>query len=126
MSFKPVPVNVSFVPIHVRVNAATSVSCNLRVCSLAKPMFIYLNTVGSLNIYNAVKSVSSTHIRRVAHNVISHHRQAFYPKRNVLFSSRTKSSPSYSTSNPSFSPLVISFRNHQHISEVVYIFYDAF
>ena len=79
MSFKPVPVNVSFAPMHVRVNVVTSVCCNLRVSSLAKPMFIYLNTVSSLNVCNAVKSVSSTHhIRRVTHNVISNHRQDFY------------------------------------------------
>ena len=66
---------------------------------------------------NAVKSVSSTHqIRRVTHNVISNHRQAFYLKANVLSSSRTKSSPSYSTSNPSFSPIVTASRNIQHIS----------
>ena len=63
------------------------------------------------------KSVSSTnHIRRVTHNVISNHRQAFYPTTNVLSSSRTKPSPSYSTSNHSFSSLVISSRNLQHIS----------
>ena len=66
---------------------------------------------------NAVKLVSSTHqSRRVTHNVISNHRQAFYLKTNVLSSCRTKSSPSYSTSNPSFSPIVIPSRNIQHIS----------
>ena len=85
MLFKPVPVNVSFAPIHVRVNVVRSFSCNLRVSSLAKPMFIYLNTVRSLNFCNAVKSVSSTHhIRRVTQNVISNHRQAFYLKTNVF------------------------------------------
>ena len=125
MSFKPVPVNVSFAPMHVHVNVVRSVSYNLCMSSLAKPMFIYLNTVCSLIVHNAAKSMSSSHFRRVTH-VIRNHRHAFYQKTNVLSSSRTKSSPSYSTSNPSFSPLVISFRNHQHISEVVYIFYDAF
>ena len=59
---------------------------------------------------------SANHIRRVTHNVISNHRQAFYPTTNVLSSSRTKSSPSYSTSNHSFSSLVISSRKLQHIS----------
>ena len=117
ISFKPVPVNVRLAPMHMRVNVVRSVSCNLRVSSLVKPMFIYLNTVPSLNVCNAVKSVSSTHhIRRVTRNVISSHRQSFYPKTNVLSSSRTKSSPSYLTSNPSFSPLVISSRNLQRIS----------
>ena len=117
MLFKPVPVNVSFAPMYVCVNVVRSVSCNLRVSSLAKHMFIYLNTVFSLNVCNAVKSASSTHhIRRVTYNVISNHRQAFHPKTNVLSSSRTKSSPSYLTSNPSFSPFAISSRNHQHIS----------
>ena len=60
MSFKPVPVNVCFAPKHVRVNVVRSVSCNLRVSSLAKPMFIYLNTTRSLNVCKVVKSVSST------------------------------------------------------------------
>ena len=91
MSFETVPVNVSLTPVQVRVNVVKSVSYNLRVSSLAKPMFIYLNTVHSLNVCNAVKSVSLPyHIRRdlpVAHNVISNHRQDFYPKRNVLSSS---------------------------------------
>ena len=32
----------------------------------------------------------------------SNHRQALYPETNALSSSRTKSSPSYSTSNPRF------------------------
>ena len=102
---------------HVRVNVVRSVSCNLRVSSLAKPMFFYLNTVRSWNVCNAVKSVGSTlHIRRITRNVIIKHRQAFYPKINALSSFRTNSSPSYSTSNPSFSPFVISSRNHQHTS----------
>ena len=80
-------------------------------------MLIYLNTVRSLNVCNAVKYVSSTHhIRRVTHNVIRNHRQAFYLKTNVLSFSRTKSSPSNSTSNPGISPFVISYRNHRHIS----------
>ena len=115
MSFKPVPVNVSFAPMHVGVKVVRSVSCNLRVSSLAKSMFICLNTVRSLNVCNAVKSVSSTHhIRRVTHNVISNHRRAFNPKTNVLSSFRTKSSPSYSTSNPCFSPFVISSRKHHN------------
>ena len=129
ISFKPVPVNVNFAPMHVRVNAVRSVSCNLRVSFLAKPMFIYLNTVHFLNVCNAVKSVSSTHhIRRVTHNVISNHRQAFYPKTNALSSSRTKSSPTYSTSNSWFSPFVNSSRNHNiflNQRNCVY-FYDAF
>ena len=74
MLFKHVLVNVNCVPMHVRVNIVKSVSCNLRVSSLLKPMFITLNTVGSLNVCNAVKSVSSTrHIGRVTH-VISNHR----------------------------------------------------
>ena len=121
MSFEPVPVIVSSAPMHVRVNVVKSVSCNLGVSSLAKPMFIYLNTVHSLSVCNAVKSVSSTHhIRRVTHDVISNHSQAFYPKTNILSSSRTKSSPSYSTSNSRFFPLVISSRNLQPI------FHDAF
>ena len=37
MSFDPVPVNVGFAPVHVRVNIAKSVSCHLRVSSLANP-----------------------------------------------------------------------------------------
>ena len=116
MSLEPVPLNLSFTPMHMRVNLVKSVSCNLRVSSLAKPMFIYLNTVRSLNVCNTVKSVSSKHhIRRVTHDVISNHRQAFYPKTNVVSSSRPKSSPAYSTGNPSFSPVVISSRNFQHI-----------
>ena len=87
MSFKPLPLNVGFAPMHLRVNVVRSVYCNLRVSSLAKSMFIYLNTVRFLNVCNAVKSVSSTHhIRRVTHNVISNHRWAFYPKTNVLSS----------------------------------------
>ena len=102
------------------MSVVKSVSCNLRVSSLVRPMFINLNTARSLNFCNAVKSVSSTHyICRAfpaTRDVISNHRQAFYPKTNVLFSSRTKSSPSYSTSNPRFSPLVISSRNLRHIS----------
>ena len=117
MSLKPVPVTVSFAPVHVRVTVVRSVSFNLRESSSAKPIFIYLNTVCSLNFCDTVKSVSSTHhICRVTHNVMSTHRQAFYPKTNVFSSSRTKSSPSYSTSNPRFSRLVISSRNLQHIS----------
>ena len=117
ISFKPVPVNESFAPMHVLVNVVISISFNLCVSSLAKPMFIYLNTVRSLNVCNAVKSMNPKHhIRRVTHNVISKHRQAFYPKTNILSSSRTKSSPSYLTSKPSFSPFVISSRTHQHIS----------
>ena len=62
--FKPIPVNVSFAPMHVRVNVFKSVSSNLRISSLAKPVFIYVNTVRSLNVFNAVKSVSSTHYIR--------------------------------------------------------------
>ena len=100
----------------MRVDVVKSVSCNLRVSSLAKPMLIYLNTVRSLNVCNVVKFVRSTHHIRRANHVISNHRQAFYPKANVLSSSRTKSSPSYSTSNPRFSPLATSSRNLQHIS----------
>ena len=101
---------------HGLLNVAKSVSCNLHVSSLAEPIFICFNTVHFLNDCNAVKFVSSTHhIRRVTH-VISNHRQAFYPKTNVLSSSRTKSSPCYSTSNPRFSPLGISSQNLQHIS----------
>ena len=66
MLFEPVPVNISFAPMHVRVNVVKSASCNLRVCSLAKPMLIYFNTVCSLNVCNAVKFVRSAHhIRRV-------------------------------------------------------------
>ena len=64
-------------------------------------MFIYLNTVHSLNVCNAAKPVSSTHHIRgvfpVTHDVKSNQRQAFYLKTNVLSSSRTESSPSYST-----------------------------
>ena len=130
MTFKPVAVNVSFAPMHVRVNVVRYVSYNLRVSSLAKPMFIYLDTVRSLNVCNDVRSVSSTHhIRRVTHNIICNHRQAFYPKINVLSSSRTKFSPSYSTSNPSFSPFVISSWNHEHISlsvKLCIFLFDAF
>ena len=114
--FEPVPVNVSFAPMHVRVNVVKFVSCNLSVSSLMKPMFICFNTVCSLNVCNAVKFVNSTHhIRRVT-LVISNHRQDFYPKTNVNYSSRTKSSPSYWTSNPRFCSLVISSRNLQHIT----------
>ena len=47
---------------------------------------------------------------------ISNLRQAFYPKTSVLSSSKTKYSPSYSTSNLSFTPLVISYRDFRHIS----------
>ena len=115
VSFEPVPVNVSFVPVHVRVTIVKSVSCNLRASSLAKSIFINLNAAHSLNVCNAVKSVSlAHHICRafpVTHDVISNHRQASYPKTNVLSSSRTKSFPSYSTSDPRFSSLVISSRN---------------
>ena len=104
ISSETVPVNVLFASAHERVNAVKSVSCNLRVSSLAKPMFIYLNTVRSLNVCNAVKSLSSAHhtgrVFPVTHDVLSNHRQSFYPKINVLWSSRTKSSLSYSTSNP--------------------------
>ena len=114
MSFEPV--NVSFAPMDVPVNIVKSVSCNLHVSFLAKPMLIYLSTVCSLNVCNAVKSVSSTHIRRITQDVIGNHRQAFYPKTNVFSSCRTKSSPSYSTSNPRFSPLVMSSQSLQHIS----------
>ena len=79
-------------------------------------MFTYFNTVHSLNVCNAVKFVRPTHhICRVTH-VMNKHRQAFYPKTNVLSSSITKSSPSYSTSNPRFSSLVISSQNLHHIS----------
>ena len=92
------------------LNVVRSISCNLRVSSLAKPMFIYLNTVCSLAC-NAVKTVNSTHIHRVTHNVISNHRQAFYSKTNALSSSRTKSSPSCSITYPSFYPVIISSRN---------------
>ena len=100
MSLKPVPVTVSFAPVHVRVTVVRSVSFNLRESSSVEPIFIYLNTACSLNFCDAVKSVNSTHhIRRVTHNVMSNYRQAFYPKTNVFFSSGTKSSPSYSTSN---------------------------
>ena len=95
MPFESVPVNVSFAPIHVRVNVVKSVSCNVLASSLAKPMFIHLDSVRSLNVCNAVKSVISTHdIRRVIHDAISNHRQAFYPKTNILPSSKTKSFPS--------------------------------
>ena len=91
--FEPVPVKVSFAPMHVHVNAVKSVSCNLGVFSLWKPMFIYFNTVRSLNVRNAVKFLNSTHhICGVTH-VISNHRQVFYLKTNVNSSSRTKSSP---------------------------------
>ena len=99
----------------MRVNVVKSASHNLRVFSSVKSMLINSNTVSSLNICNAVKSVSLAHqVRRVfpVTHVISNRRQAFYPKTNVLSFSRTKSAPSYSTSNPSVSPLVIShFRN---------------
>ena len=88
MSFEPVPVNVSFAPVHVRVNLVKSTSCNLRVSSLVEPTFINLNTVRSLNVCNAVKSVSlARYFRRVfpvTHDVISNHREAFYPKTNYL------------------------------------------
>ena len=60
------------------MNVVKSVSCNLHVSSLAKPMFINLNTARSLHVCNAVKSViSANHIRRVfpvTHDVISNHR----------------------------------------------------
>ena len=116
MLFEPVPVNVSFAPMHVRVNVVKSLSCNLRVSSLARPMFTYYSTVGFLNFCNAVKFVSSTHhIHRFTH-VISNHRQAFYPKTHVLSSPITKFFPSYSTTNRKFSPLVIPSWNFQHIS----------
>ena len=89
MSFEPVPINVSFPREYVCVNVLKSVPCNLYVSSLAKPMFISLNTIHSLNGCNAVKYVSSAHhICRafpVTHNNISKQRQAFYPKTNVLF-----------------------------------------
>ena len=75
-------------------------------------MFIYLNSVRSLNVCNAVKTVSSAHhIRRVfpiTHYVISNHTR--------MPSFRNKSSPLYLTSNPRFSPLVTSPWNLQHIS----------
>ena len=106
MSFEPVLVNVSCAPTHVCVNIVKSVSCNSHVCSIAKPKFC-----------NAVKSVYLTHhFRKVTHDVIISHRKAFYTKTNVLSSSRTKSSPSYCTSNPRFSLIVISSRDLQHIS----------
>ena len=104
------PVNASVAPLHVPVNVVKSVPCNLCVSSSAKPMFINLNTVRSLNVCNAVKSASSAYyICRdfpVTH-VISNHRQAFFLQTNVLPSSRTRFSPSYVTSNLRFSPLVI-------------------
>ena len=74
MLFEPAPVNVSFAPMHVRVNVLKSVSCNLRVSSLVKAMFIYFSTVRSLNACNAVKFVRSTHLIRRATHVISNHR----------------------------------------------------
>ena len=78
MSFEPVPVKVIFSPMHVRVSVFKFTPCNLRVSSLEKPMFIYINSVLSLNVCNAVKSVSSTHhIRRVTHNAINY-RQVTY------------------------------------------------
>ena len=79
-------------------------------------MFIYLDTARSLNVCDVVKFVSSIHRPcRVTH-VISNHRQAFYLETNVLSSSITKSSTSYSTSYPRCSALVVSSRNLQHIS----------
>ena len=69
-----------------------------------KPLFINLNTVHFLDVCNAVKPVSSAHHIRgaltVTHIALSNRRQAFYPKTKVLSSFKTKSSPSYSTSNP--------------------------
>ena len=102
------------------MNIIKFVLCNLRASSLAKPLFIYLSTVRSLNVCNAVKFVKSTHhIRRVfpiTHDVVSNHRQPFHPKANVFSSSRTKSSPPYLTSNSRFLPIVISPWNLQDIS----------
>lgn len=78
-------------------------------------MFIDLNNVCSSNVCNDVKSVSLAHricrVFPVTDDVISNHRQAFYPKTNALPSSRTDSAPSYLTSNLSFSSLVNSSRN---------------
>ena len=55
---------------HLRVNVVKSVSSNLRVSSLEKPMFIYVYFVRSLNVSNAVKSFSATHqVCRVTHDV---------------------------------------------------------
>ena len=52
MFLEPLPVKVSFAPAHVYqcVNLVESVFCHLLVSSLGKPVFIYLNTVRSLNV----------------------------------------------------------------------------
>ena len=114
MSLEPVPVNA---PVHMCqcVNIVKSVLCHLRVSSLAKLMFINLNTVRSLIVCNAVKSARHR-VFPVTRDVISNHRQAFSPKTNVLCSSRTKSYPSYSTSNLGFPTLIVSSWKPQHIS----------
>ena len=61
MLFELVLVNIRFPPVHVRVNEVKFICCNLRIFSLVKSMFIYLNTVCSLNVCNAVKSMGSAH-----------------------------------------------------------------
>ena len=104
VSFEPAPAPAGLY-LCVRMNIVKPVFCNLRASSLAKSMFINLNAVRSANVCNAVKSEFFESF------MISNHGQVSYPKTNVISSSRTKSSPSYSTSNPRFFPLVISSRS---------------
>ena len=80
MLFESIAINVCFALIHIHVNVVKSISCHLHVSFLWELMFINLNTVPSLNVCNAVKSVSPAHhICRafpVLHDVISNHSQA--------------------------------------------------
>ena len=80
MLFESIAINVSFALIHIHVNAVKSISCHLHVSFLWELMFINLNTVPSLNVCNAVKSVSPAHhicrVFPVLHDVISNHSQA--------------------------------------------------
>ena len=62
MSFEPVDINVNFAPVsvHQHVNVVRSVFCHPHYSFLAKSLFITVNLVGPVIVYN-VKSVNSPH-----------------------------------------------------------------
>ena len=67
MSFEPVAVNVNFAAVSVcqRVNGVRSVFCHPHVSFLAKPLFITVNLVYPVTVYNVKSANSPHHIRRV-------------------------------------------------------------
>ena len=106
------------------LHVVKSVFHHQRVFCLAKPIFLTVDTVtDTVNVYNVVRYVTSTHVRKVfpsTHSSISIPTQVYCPKKknnianshlpltNLLPSSETKSSTLSLTSNLCFSECTFS------------------